>query len=69
MQGLRSDSKIVFNEMMTKKTPETDAAAEAKPENEGQAQEEIKQQDESPSEGENPTDAAPAAGDTKPASE
>jgi peptidyl-prolyl cis-trans isomerase C len=69
MQGLRSESKIVFNEKMAEKKPATDATAEAKPESEGQAQDEIKQQDERPSEGENPTAATPAAGDTKPASE
>jgi peptidyl-prolyl cis-trans isomerase C len=63
MEGLRSDSTIVFNEKMTKKNPATDAAAEAKPENVDQAQADT------PVEAEKPAPEASEEGDAKPASE
>jgi peptidyl-prolyl cis-trans isomerase C len=79
MEGLRSESKVVFNEKVTKKQPAAeatdatdaaDATAEAKPESEGQAQDESQQKDEeTPAQDEKPADAPSAEEDAKPASE
>jgi peptidyl-prolyl cis-trans isomerase C len=69
MQGLRSESKVIFNEKVAGEKPATDATAEAKPESEGQPQGEAQQQEEEPAAGDKQADAAPVEGEPKPASE